>query len=419
MVSPFCRCGNPNACTCFAQTPPRSDFYHNTFASASPQAAWTPTPQPQYYPPMPPQAFTPTPAFNTGLPFLRDFMFHHFSPATFNSTTPAPAPSSAARAPLGNATNTVNSSTALQLRRKRKRGAPAEPAARTRRHVDSGAALDGPAVFGVGPSSAAGICAATLKASQDIRRFLQVPHIVQEIVSAEKTPTLSLVLPMYEKLILYLGMSRRTRMYALTMVLNLTIKLQWLCENWSAEDAVAAKIAIRAAMLEYRKEHRSQTSRPSVQLPATTTRRAVNPLSASRAARAQSSGFACLNALAKSLSGFDLDSARDSPPADELTEQEKAEAEHRAVAEDERIVDEELEKYEGQGVVDESNPEFEDLDLLRYWEGRINFWDGSVATEEEISVIDIDPEVIDDLLSAGRTQELGELVNSSWASAPA
>jgi hypothetical protein len=31
-----------------------------------------------------------------------------------------------------------------------------------------------------------------------------VPHIVQEIVSAEKTPTLSVVLPIYEKLIIML-----------------------------------------------------------------------------------------------------------------------------------------------------------------------------------------------------------------------
>ncbi|KAJ6602746.1 ribonuclease H-like domain-containing protein, partial [Mycena vulgaris] len=83
---------------------------------------------------------------------------------------------------------------------------------------------------------------ATLQVLQDIRRFLQIPHIVQEIVSAEKTPTLSIVLPMYEKLILmlkdlakdlavishainatvgrleeYLGKSRRTKMYSLAM----------------------------------------------------------------------------------------------------------------------------------------------------------------------------------------------------------
>ncbi|KAJ6555689.1 hypothetical protein DFH09DRAFT_1084855 [Mycena vulgaris] len=202
-------------------------------------------------------------------------------------------------------------------------------------------------------------------------------------------------------------------------MLNPTIKLQWLRENWSTEDAVAAKFVIRASMLEYRKEHRLQSSHPSVQLPATATRRAVNPLSASHAARAQSKGFARFNALAKSLSGSDLELARDSPPAVELTEQEKAEAERRTVAEDERIVDKELGKYEGEGVIDESSPEFDDLDLLRCWEEQINFCDGLVAMEEELSVVDIDPKVIDDLLRAGRTQELEELVNSSWASAPA
>ncbi|KAJ7930270.1 hypothetical protein B0H13DRAFT_1595504, partial [Mycena leptocephala] len=82
----------------------------------------------------------------------------------------------------------------------------------------------------------------TLKVLQDIRRFLQIPHIVQEIVSAEKTPTLSVVLLMYKKLIImlkdlrnqldelslginatirkleeYLNMSRRTKVYGLAM----------------------------------------------------------------------------------------------------------------------------------------------------------------------------------------------------------
>lgn len=76
----------------------------------------------------------------------------------------------------------------------------------------------------------------------DVRRFLFIPHVVQEIVSAEKTPTLSVVLPLYEKLIImlrdlkrelpklahaisasiskldeYLGLSRRTKVYALAI----------------------------------------------------------------------------------------------------------------------------------------------------------------------------------------------------------
>ena len=39
----------------------------------------------------------------------------------------------------------------------------------------------------------------------DIQRFLYVFHVVQEIVSAKKTPTLSLVIPLYEKLIALLN----------------------------------------------------------------------------------------------------------------------------------------------------------------------------------------------------------------------
>ena len=37
----------------------------------------------------------------------------------------------------------------------------------------------------------------TIRVLVDIRRFLYIPHVVQELVSAEKTPTLSIVLPMY------------------------------------------------------------------------------------------------------------------------------------------------------------------------------------------------------------------------------
>ncbi|KII92966.1 hypothetical protein PLICRDRAFT_70282, partial [Plicaturopsis crispa FD-325 SS-3] len=76
----------------------------------------------------------------------------------------------------------------------------------------------------------------------DIRQFLHAPHLVQELVSGQKTPTLSLVLPMYEELIdvlrelsedlprishainasilkleQYLGKTRSTRIYALAM----------------------------------------------------------------------------------------------------------------------------------------------------------------------------------------------------------
>jgi hypothetical protein len=73
----------------------------------------------------------------------------------------------------------------------------------------------------------------------DIQTFLHVQHIIQEIVSAEKTLTLSIVLPIYEKLTEessgpvsgncyainasmekleeYLAYLRRTKIYALAM----------------------------------------------------------------------------------------------------------------------------------------------------------------------------------------------------------
>ena len=40
-----------------------------------------------------------------------------------------------------------------------------------------------------------------LQVLSDIRKFLNVFHTAQQIVSAEKTPTLSVVIPIYEQLI--------------------------------------------------------------------------------------------------------------------------------------------------------------------------------------------------------------------------
>lgn len=78
--------------------------------------------------------------------------------------------------------------------------------------------------------------------ASDIRDFLQFIHATQQLVSAEKTPTLSIVLPLYEDLIAtlkilatqkprishaiqaavdklsqYLAISQGTRIYALAM----------------------------------------------------------------------------------------------------------------------------------------------------------------------------------------------------------
>ena len=83
---------------------------------------------------------------------------------------------------------------------------------------------------------------------RDIYNVLHVPHVTQEILSAEKTPTLSMALPAYELLLLswrrqqqhfphladaigtgidkieeYVAHSRKTRAYALSMSVCATL----------------------------------------------------------------------------------------------------------------------------------------------------------------------------------------------------
>jgi hypothetical protein len=81
-----------------------------------------------------------------------------------------------------------------------------------------------------------------------------------------------------------------------------------------------------------------------------------------------------LNSLARSLSASSLPS----PPLTPLethppNEAKKEEAEHHAVIEDERIVDQELMNYEMEGIIDENHPGFEDSDILRYWQVKLLF----------------------------------------------
>lgn len=84
-----------------------------------------------------------------------------------------------------------------------------------------------------------------LQVLHDVRQFLHIPHAVQVLLSAEKTPTLSLALPMHEELLelfkglesalpnishsiraarekieKYLKLSRKTPIYSLAMSLD-------------------------------------------------------------------------------------------------------------------------------------------------------------------------------------------------------
>lgn len=131
-------------------------------------------------------------------------------------------------------------------------------------------------------------------------------------------------------------------------------------------------------MLEYRKSIRAcealMTPR-SAPAPAPSRRIAAT---ASPAAKAQSSGFERFNAmrksqaLRKSLSKSSVESTEsttDSSVAD-ASKVDAAEMERRACLEDELVVDQQLDKYEAEGIIDEAHPEWAyfKLDLVRYWQ---------------------------------------------------
>ncbi|KAJ7633847.1 hypothetical protein DFH06DRAFT_1004046, partial [Mycena polygramma] len=100
----------------------------------------------------------------------------------------------------------------------------------------------------------------------DIQLILSIPHAAQELLSAEKTPTLSLALPAFELLLVswlnlqkelpelahyigvgitkiqeYVNKGRKSRIYALAMIINPTMKMTWIQEYWPQPDARKAE----------------------------------------------------------------------------------------------------------------------------------------------------------------------------------
>lgn len=130
-----------------------------------------------------------------------------------------------------------------------------------------------------------------LEVLSDIRSFLHAFQLVQQSVSAEKTPTLSIAIPLYEKLLVllklkrrkhkkiahgvnasirkvnkYLKKARRTRIYSLAMgksasasdrvinahsslsVINPQFKFTWIDNHWSPEESKSAAEWIKEAV---------------------------------------------------------------------------------------------------------------------------------------------------------------------------
>ncbi|KAF5332789.1 hypothetical protein D9611_005171 [Ephemerocybe angulata] len=241
----------------------------------------------------------------------------------------------------------------------------------------------------------------------DIRRFLQVFHATQELVSGEKTPTLPVVLPLYERLLKtledqkahlpllvpaitasqeklreYLSMSRRTKAYAAAMVLSPVFKLEGLRENWPADDYEDAKKSVTEALLQYRTYLRKENLLPdptSTSRPRPLVKAATAP---NVSAHRLKSGYARLFAIARSYSEAPVPT-RTAPTSSEessetpavadsstpITTQPTAEElEQQQLEDDRKAAEDELKRWDEKGRMKDDDPEMEDFDILRFWQ---------------------------------------------------
>ncbi|QRV91329.1 hAT family dimerization protein [Ceratobasidium sp. AG-Ba] len=141
---------------------------------------------------------------------------------------------------------------------------------------------------------------------RDILSVLSLLHSAQELLSAERTPTLALALPVYENLIqalrnraiefpmlqhaidcgvrkldAYVAQTRGTPAYALAMAINPCLKFRWIDEHWSRTQRNGARVDVREAMLRVRQDIHRATGMSSI----------APETSADRAARHQSNGY--------------------------------------------------------------------------------------------------------------------------------
>ncbi|KAF8599130.1 hypothetical protein BDV93DRAFT_449854, partial [Ceratobasidium sp. AG-I] len=105
----------------------------------------------------------------------------------------------------------------------------------------------------------------------DIMTVLDLAHRTQELLSSDRTPTLSLALPLYHALVdqwrslqsslpalshaieagirkieAYLVKTRSTPAYIVAMALNPSIRYEWIDQNWSSAEALNARKVVKA-----------------------------------------------------------------------------------------------------------------------------------------------------------------------------
>ncbi|KAK7012539.1 ribonuclease H-like domain-containing protein [Favolaschia claudopus] len=236
----------------------------------------------------------------------------------------------------------------------------------------------------------------------DIQTILYVPHVAQELLSAEKTPTISIAIPAFEavldgwlnlqktmpelsyfigcgiaKIQEYVAKGRKS-------LLNPTQKLHWIEAHWPADDALKAEEWTLTAMTSFMTADRHENKKraetgPSLQSQSLTS-------NSDRAAAAQSSGLARLQGVANlgrkiatlpgsrrrtttsTPSQVAIPSSPTSPPsiapaARLVTPAEAAAAERAALANDRRLAQQEYDMYKNEP---RANPE--GFNLVRFWD---------------------------------------------------
>ncbi|KAK1215115.1 hypothetical protein PQX77_022287 [Marasmius sp. AFHP31] len=205
-----------------------------------------------------------------------------------------------------------------------------------------------------------------LQVLNDIHTFLSLPHALQEIVSAQKTPTLSVVILLYEQLISrlnnliklpllehaiwasidklkeYLMKARTKQIYVLAIALNLMTKFQWMKDHWSAEECDIARTTVAKMQVGRWAGFVGHKPRPitkTVSAPAST-----YAGHAQAAAWSQNAGMMKFAALRHSYSTVGSKN------------------------QDPQTVQPSMKKYEDAGIIDINDPEALDFNLLQYWQ---------------------------------------------------
>jgi hypothetical protein len=212
---------------------------------------------------------------------------------------------------------------------------------------------------------------------EDIKRVLKAFHIAQELLSSERTPTLSLVLPTYEqlhellrgyltkntfphlnhaihaasnKIAKYVRIARQNECYGIAMFLNPVSKKSWMEKYWDASDVEHCMEKLRAAMMAYLKHNRVNNAPDPIRSYSHPPSTAPN----ARASRNLGFGFDGIGGMLAELNGIADSSQLETGQLPRvLTEHEQDEA-------DRHMVEAEIHNYI-------AAPVYPGLDIMGWW----------------------------------------------------